>query len=77
MSIRSNLRYFNRGRIIVITLTIVAIAWILVQQFLLRDAQCANRMCPANDNNYLFRLILVIAISSVAFWLLKSPKSNQ
>lgn len=74
MSIRPYLKHFNRGRILIITLAIIAIIWILVQQFLLRNAACANKMCPVNDYSYLFRLVLVIAISSVAFWLIKSSK---
>ncbi len=73
-SLRSQLRHFNRGRIIVITLTLVAIAWILIQQFILRGPMCANKMCPVNDYTYLFRLMLVVAISAIAFWLLRNQK---
>lgn len=77
MSIRSNLKHFNRGRILVITLAVIAIVWILVQQFVLRNAACLNQMCPVHDYSYVLRLILVIAISSAAFWLFKNPKAQS
>lgn len=68
---------FSRSRIAVITLAVLSIAWILVNQFLFRGARCANIMCPANDYEYLFRITLVIVISAAAFWLLKPQTKDK
>ena len=75
MKLPELLLQMNRGQMLVVTIGVVAIGYLLVEEFLLKD-DCLNRMCAVNDYSWVWQIGLLAASTALAFWLLRDTPSK-
>jgi LPS O-antigen subunit length determinant protein (WzzB/FepE family) len=72
MQLPQEITQMNRGQMLVVIIGLLAAAWLLIQRFVITDP-CINKMCPANDWSWAWKVGLLFAATALAYWLLKSP----